>query len=320
MRSVIYKSMIVNLLGIFVFVSVMLIPQKAEAVEGASGFYLLGGKGSLAGIMPPAGNYFALDNYFYSGDISESEFILDVGELEFGVDADVVVSMPTALHVTDNIFMNGRIAYGIVVPVIYKDISIDLITTPGGSLIGGPISDDATSIGDPVLTAILGWSEGNLHSTFNVLLNVPIGEYDKDDIVNAGFNRWGLDLMVAVTYLNPETGIELTAAPGITFNGENDDTDYDSGNEFHLEFATMQHLSEKYAIGINGFYYKQITGDSGSATTEFKGRVVAIGPAFNFNFQLGNLPVSGKAKYFKEYSVENRLEGESAFLQFAIPL
>jgi len=250
MQSVMYKSRIVTLIGIFVFVSVLLTAKKAEAVEGAGGFYLLGGKGSLAGIMPPAGNYFVLDNYFYSGDASEP--IPDAGELEFGVDADAFVTLPTVLHVTDNTFLNGRIAYGMVIPVVYKDISVDLRTTSGGSLIDGPISEDATSIGDPVLTAILGWSEGNLHTTFNVLLNVPIGEYDKDDIVNAGFNRWGLDLTAAFTYLNPETGIELSAAPGITFNGENDDTDYDSGSEFHLEFAAMQHLSEKYAIGING--------------------------------------------------------------------
>jgi len=320
MQTLIYKPRIVELLGMFIFASIILIPLKAGAVEGASSFYLLGNKGSLAGTMAPAGNYFALDNYFYSGDVSKNKLIPDAGGLEFGVDADVVVTLPTALHVTDNTFLNGRIAYGLVIPVIYKDISVDLRTTPGGSFIDGPISEDATSMGDPVLTAILGWNEGNLHTTFNVLLNVPIGEYDKNDIVNAGFNRWGVDLTAAFTYLNPETDIELSAAPGITFNGENSDTDYDSGHEFHLEVAVMQHLSANYAVGINAYHYEQITNDSGTATSDFKGRVTAIGPAFNFNFQLGNLSVSGKAKYFKEYNVRNRLEGESAFLQFAIPL
>jgi len=112
----------------------------------------------------------------------------------------------------------------------------------------------------------------------------------------------------------------LTAAPGITVNGKNLDTDYRSGDEFHVEMAAMQHLSEKYAIGIIGYHYEQIDNDSGSAPDGFKGRVTAIGPALNFNFKVGEVPVSGKAKYLIESNVKNRMEGDAAFLQFAIPL
>jgi len=152
------------------------------------------------------------------------------------------------------------------------------------------------------------------------LLNVPVGDYDEGSLANAGFNRWGLDTTVAFTHQNPDTGIELTAAPGITFNGENRDTDYKSGDEFHLEFAAMQHLSEKYALGIIGYHYQQVNSDSGSAPDDFEGRVSAIGPAVNFNFKLGDLPVSGKVKYLVESNVKNRMEGDAAFIQFAIPL
>jgi hypothetical protein len=120
--------------------------------------------------------------------------------------------------------------------------------------------------------------------------------------------------------LNPDTGIELTAAPGITINGENRDTDYKSGDEFHLEFAAMQHLSEKYALGIIGYHYEQIDSDSGSAPDDFEGRVSSLCPAVNFNFKLGDLPVSGKVKYLVESNVKNRMEGDAAFIQFAIPL
>jgi hypothetical protein len=310
-----------NIPAALVFVVAMATSWQAAAVEGGSGFYLLGGKGSLAGVLAPAGNYLAVDTYFYSGDISHTEVLPTVGgELEVGLDAEVIVVITSALHVSELEVLGGRLAFGVVVPVVNQDLSADLTLNFDGEVIGGSENDEDTAIGDPLLTAILGWSEGNLHTTLNMLLNVPVGDYDEGSLTNAGFNRWGLDTTVAFTYLNPDSGIELTAAPGITVNGENRDTDYDSGDEFHLEFAAMQHLSEKYAIGIAGYHYEQISSDSGSAPDDFDGRVSAIGPALNFNFQIGDTPVYGKAKYLIESNVKNRMEGDAAFIQFAIPL
>lgn len=294
---------------------------QAEAVENGMGFYLLGGKGSLAGMLPPTGTYLAVDFYSYSGDISDSKSIPTVGgELEFGLDADVLLAITSALHVTEREVLSGRLAYGVVVPVVYQDLSAELTLDFEGGFIEGSEDETDTAFGDPLLTAILGWNEDNLHTTLNLLLNVPVGDYEEGSLTNAGFNRWGLDVTVAFTHLNPDTGLELTAAPGITLNGENRDTDYESGDEFHLELAAMQHLSEKYAVGVIGYHYEQINDDSGSAPDDFKGRVSAIGPAFSFNFKIGDQPVSGQAKYLVESNVKNRMEGEAAFLQFALPL
>lgn len=321
MRHFITRFWILNIPAVLVFIIAMATSWQATAVEGGSGFYLLGGKGSLAGVLPPTGTYLAVDTYYYSGDISTTEILPTVGgELEVGLDADVFLVITSALHVSDREVLNGRLAYGLVVPVVNQDLSADLTLDFDGVVIDGSEKDEDTAFGDPILTAILGWSEGNLHTTLNFLLNIPVGDYSEGSLVNASFNRWGLDATVAVTYLNPDTGIELTAAPGITFNGENRDTDYQSGDEFHVEFAAMQHLSEKYAIGVIGYHYEQLDNDSGSAPDGFKGRVSAIGPALNFNFQIGDTPVYGKAKYLIESNVKNRMEGDAAFLQFSIPL
>ena len=321
MRHTISRFWILNIQTAMVFVVAMAISWHVDAVEGGSGFYLLGGKGSLAGVLAPTGNYLAVDTYYYSGDISKNDDWPTVGgDLEFGLDADVFLAITTALHVSEHEILNGRLAFGLAVPVVYQDLSTDLELNFDGQVIGGSDSETDTAIGDPLLTAILGWNEGNLHTALNVLLNVPIGDYDEGSLANAGFNRWGLDTTVAFTYLNPDTGKELTVAPGITFNGKNRDTDYRSGDEFHVEVAAMQHLSEKYAIGVIGYHYEQLDNDSGSAPEGFKGRVSAIGPALNFNFQLGDVPVYGKAKYLHESNVKNRMEGDAAFLQFSIAL
>ncbi len=321
MRHILLRFWLLNILVVLIFFTTMAISWKVEAVEGGSGVYLLGGKGSQAGMLAPTGTYFSIDNYYYSGDISITKSLPTVGgELALGLDADVFLALVSVLHVTDRKVLNGRLAFGVVVPVVRQDLTVNATLDFGGVVIGGSENDKVTAFGDPLLTAILGWSEGNWHTTLNMLLNIPVGDYDEGQLANAGFNRWAFDATAAFTYLNPKTGVELTAAPGVTFNDKNRDTDYRSGDEFHLEFAAMQHLSEKYAIGINGYYYNQITGDSGSATDDFKGRVNALGPALNFNFSLGNLPVFGKAKYLREFDAKNRMEGYAAFLQFAIPL
>jgi hypothetical protein len=321
MRQAVPRFWTFNSPAVLVFVIAMAISWQVDAVEGGSGFYLLGTKGSLAGVLAPAGNYFAVDTYYYSGDISQTEALPIVGgDLEVGLDVDVFVAIASVLHVSELEFLGGRLAFGAVVPVVNQDISADLELNFDGQVIGGSEDDEATAIGDPLLTAILGWSDNNLHTTLNMLLNIPVGDYDEGSLTNAGFNRWGLDTTVAVTYLNPDTGNELTVAPGITVNGKNRDTDYRSGDEFHVEIAAMRHLSEKYAIGLIGYHYEQLNNDSGSAPDGYQGRVSAIGPALNFNFKLGDTPVYGKAKYLHEFNVKNRMEGDAAFLQLSIPL
>ena len=126
----------------------------------------------------------------------------------------------------------------------------------------------------------------------------------------------------AVTWLNQKSGLEVSGAAGFTFNAENPDTDYKTGTEFHFEYAAVQNFSKHFGIGINGYFYDQVTGDSGSGTNlgAFEGRAAAIGPVANLNFQLGKIPVSTSLKYFHEFDVQNRLEGDAGFFTLTMPL
>jgi len=83
-----------------------------------------------------------------------------------------------------------------------------------------------------------------------------------------------------MTWANAPTGTAISIAPGIMVNTENDETDYKTGTEFHLDFVINQFLSKSVAVGIRGYYYKQITGDSGSGAVlgDFKSESYGIGP------------------------------------------
>ncbi len=52
----------------------------------------------------------------------------------------------------------------------------------------------------------------------------------------------------------------------------------------------------------------------------FSSPVIALGPGNDFSFNLGSTHVSGNLRYFHEFDVENRLEGDAGYLNFVILL
>ena len=298
-------------------------PNEGQAAEGGLGFYLLGTKTSLAGFVPPPGTYLADFNYYYAGS-TDIDFNIGGVNVNGGVDADAYIKLLNGLWVAPDKVLGGHAAFSVAVPIGWKSVSagatVDRLVLNDVEL---NFEDDGTHIGDPVLGASLGWHEGNWHWSIGTLLNVPIGYWEQGDVTNMGFNRWAADLTGAVTYLDMKTGVELSAAAGFTFNGENQDTGYKTGTEFHLEGAAMQHFSKSFAVGLQGYLYQQVTGDSGPGTQflgDFEGRVIALGPGVDFSFNLGSTHVSGNLRYFHEFDVENRLEGDAGYLNFVIPL
>lgn len=291
----------------------------ALAVEGGTSFYLLGSKTTMSGYVPPPGVYGLLQNYAYTGkaDISFREAGVS---LSGGVDADAYIALPTALWVPDWDVLGGNLAFTLTTPLGAKWVSVGVLTNPFGIELNA--KRDNFAFGDPVLGTTLGWHDGNLHYSFGTLINVPIGQWKLGSPVNIGFNRWAVDGAGAITYLDTKTGLEISSTAGITYNFKNQDTDYKSGTEFHLEAAAMMHLSRTSSIGVNAYAYKQLTGDSGSDAIlgDFKGRVFAIGPAADYTFTIGSTPVATNFRYFYEFGEENRLHGHAFFLNVAIPL
>jgi hypothetical protein len=253
------------------------------------------------------------------------------------VDADLSVKARVALDVFSVLWvapqqvLGGHFGVGGLLPVGYQAVDIDVnaraaLAFPDGTVLQGGrsrgISGNTFAVGDPLATAFIGWSSGNWHWKVAGLLNMPFGEYSRTSLVNMGFNRWAADLTGSVTWLNPQSGFEVSLAAGFTFNGENPDTNYKTGTEFHLEGAVMRHLSRDFAVGVAGYHYQQVTGDSGpgAALGDFKGRVSAIGPNLTYNFQVGTVHFLTSARWLHEFNAKNRLEGNAGFVTVTIPL
>lgn len=323
------------------------VSDPCAAAESATSVYLLGSKGVMAGFTPPPGTYGVDASYYYSGSASGAAALgvtlrrtgrADAAGLDLAIEADIDVdgtayyNIPTVIWVAPGKVLDGNFGLSFMAPIGWKDVEVGIdakatLTFPnlGVTLARDEtfnFGDEESAFGDPLVTSFIGWHQGNWHYNVALLVNVPVGQWETGQLANIGFNHWAFDLTGALTWLDPKTGIELSAAAGFTFNTENPDTDYRSGTDFHVEFAAMQHLSKQFAIGVTGYHYRQITGDSGEGAIlgDFEGRVTAIGPAMTYDFMLGQLPVMTSLKWNHEFEAENRLEGDMGFFTLTIPL
>jgi hypothetical protein len=66
------------------------------------------------------------------------------------------------------------------------------------------------------------------------------------------------------TYFNPQTGHELSAVLGFTYNFTNQSTQYQNGVDMHLDWSAPQFLTKQFQAGLVGYVYKEVGCDSGS--------------------------------------------------------
>jgi hypothetical protein len=98
------------------------------------------------------------------------------------------------------------------------------------------------------------------------------------------------------------------------FNTENQDTNYQSGQEFHMDYTLGYHTGP-WSLGVGGYYYQQTTDDElygYSFLDGFRGRAFAVGPQVKYDYR--NMAFT--LKYLAETSVENRPQGSTLWFKF----
>jgi hypothetical protein len=68
---------------------------------------------------------------------------------------------------------------------------------------------------------------------------------------------------------------------------------------------------------VTGFWYQQVTGDSGSGASygDFKARSLGIGPVVSYSRKLGGSDFIAEFKWLHESKVKKRAEGDTLFLK-----
>jgi len=309
--------------SIFSVVCFVGICGTADGAEYGLGNYLLGLTIPMAGYTPPAGIYFQDSLYLYKGSASGTINFPFGNVVVAGLSEKFIINVATLSWFAPGSFLGGTFGVAATIPYGRVEVSADVaFTGPLGNNRQLSRFDSVTGIGDTAYSAILGWQNGNHHWNVTVTGFAPTGVYNPNRLANVGLNRPGVDVKGAYTWLDVKSGLEFSAALGMTFNLENTATNYSTGSELHLEAAINKTLANGFSFGVGGYWYQQITGDGGSGNRigPFKGRVAAIGPMIGYTFKAGELPISLSAKWFHEFDTENRLRGDSVFATLSMPL
>jgi hypothetical protein len=208
-------------------------------------------------------------------------------------------------------------------PALFLSFGVGANTTQsdqGGS--ASLSSQTVSGLTDVTPGATLGWTHSTDYWLVYLAGNIPVGSYDSQRLANIGIGHAALDAGGSYTHYIPRTGLSVSAAVGFTYNFENHSTAYQNGIDSHLGWSVMQSLSATWRVGLAGYVYYQLTGDSGSGDNcgPCKSRVASVGPELTYTFTVAGREWSANLRGYYEFWAENRLEGYAVFATLSIPL
>jgi hypothetical protein len=244
------------------------------------------------------------------------------GGVAGGLDARADLGFFGPTYTFETPVLRGQASISILGVAGHPQASIDAtLTGPLGRTISGSRNDDRTAFGDMIPQASLRWNFGANNLMTYATGDIPVGAYNVDRLANTGLGHSAIDAGGGYTYFDTTTGHEFSATLGFTYNFMNTSANYQNGADMHLDWGASQFLSKQLLIGLVGYWYNQISPDTGSGATlgSFESRVGGIGPQVGFIFPIGSgaqgfLSVKG----YKEFAAENRPSGWNAWVALVI--
>jgi hypothetical protein len=264
-------------------------------------------------------NYFA----YYNGSAGASHQFPIGGQLAANVDAISYADSPGAFWVTPLKVFGANYAPGVSIPFVWNQVSAQ-VTGPLGNTVSR--SDSVSGLGDvefwPVALTWTAWST-NLHVDFFGGIYAPTGDYQTGRLANQGLGYWTFEPGILISYLGQKNGIEFSTYIGYDINTKNNTTDYQSGQQFHIDVTLAQHFplgSGFLGIGANGFYLQQTTGDSGSGARlgSFEEMTAGVGPVLSYIGQIGKAPFAAEVKWLPQIGTQNTLKGNYIWFKVAV--
>jgi hypothetical protein len=284
--------------------------MESAATEYAFSTYGLGSAAFGAGVTPPPGTYVTEAASFYSATIGTTVSFGGI-TINPGAAVDAFAAATNILYVPQRKVLGGHLGLAVTLPVGHLDIEATL---------GGPFglsrSTDGWGFGDVTSRAQLGWQHGELSHLVYVQAVAPTGRWQRGFSPIIGLHRPGIDTGWAFTWTDRTKKLQLNGSTGVTFNFENTETDYKSGDEFHFEWAVGLEFAPGLLIGVVGYDYRQISDDSGAGARigPFRGRVDAVGPGLTYTTLFGQTPFILNVRHYHEFNVHNRWEGQSTIV------
>ncbi len=278
----------------------------AVATENSGTHYPVGLDTVVSGVLPPPGTY--LFNYsvaYAANRLNDS----NGDSLIPGFRVRSAVNSVRLLQTWDTSILGANPVSEIVVPLVYAYAE--------NSRRG---NQDKFGIGDINLAPFqLAWHSPSFHAYAGPRIFLPTGGYDRNDVVNIGLNYYTIGMSLGMSWF-PVKELQIGTKFFYNTNTRNSSTQYRSGNELSMDYVVGYQLNEKFNVGVNGYYYRQLTDDKVNGRLfrdGFKGEVLAVGPTLRYNL---TEKVALTVKHQHEVLAYNRPRGDRFWLQFVIPL
>ena len=294
----------------------------AKAEEGGSGHYLPGAMASFVDGVPLEKTFIARYNFVsWNASASASRQIPIANLVTAGADIESYANGLSLLWRPPFGEINDCWSYAMsaTIPYVNLDITADVITK--GIAINR--SDSISGIGDIVLMPVM--LNQNIDPDFNINYRLgvyaPTGRYEVGRLANTGKNFWTIEPTVGFMYFGQKNGREASIFLGGDYNFENPDTDYQSGVQLHVDGTLAQHFplwGGLAGVGVNGYWYEQVEGDSGSGAIlgDFKARTAGLGPVISYASKIGDVELIGELKWLHE--METKLRPSGDFIWFKL--
>lgn len=254
--------------------------------------------------------------------------VLVKGTVNARIKVDAVV--PKLVYVSEDPILGGRYGGYIAVPLLNKsrDITVNVTTPLPPALqqkIGLAASQAASGskrgLGDIELASFIGWKFESLSIVAAMNVDLPTGSFDKNSQVNLGLNSYSFRPLVSAAW-STESGFDIAAAMSYNVSTANRETDYKSGQYFHMEYVGTYQFTGNFKAGLQGYVLHQTTDDkdpSGSSALPLvngnRARVTSLGPVMSY--QTDDLKTQIELKYLREMSARARPEGDLALITFS---
>lgn len=283
----------------------------AQAKEGGDQYPNGAEAREMVGALPPPGDYFINYAGYYSGTLRDGSG----DKVRFGGREAKVNATFDALRyikVTHTKILGADWGWHVIVPLVHQSMDFPPLGGRGSRSSVGDITIDPL---------VLGWHFGDWHAIAGLDINLPTGHFDKDDSrKSVGANYYSYEPVLALTYRN-QSGFEGSIKLMYNIKTKNQDTDYQSGDEFHFDYWVGQHQGP-WAYGLGGYYLKQTTNDKykgrsvaavdGVYDEGRRGQVFAIGPSLSYTSKGG---ISFIGQWQHETMVENRFAGDKFYFK-----
>jgi hypothetical protein len=323
--------------ALFSFAVIVYSVNSSWADEDGTSFWIPGFFGSLAAAPLQPG--WAMTSIFYNTNVSASGNAALAREITIGdfnpkinvsvnasVHADVPVGFVMPSYTFATPFLGGQASAFLLVGYGTNDTSLNAsaeATTdipPLSITRSVALQQDTTGFTDLIPVFTDRWNAGVNNYMVYLTGDIPVGLYSSSNLANIGLGHGAIDGGVGYTYLDPKVGHEFSAVAGLTGNFENPSTNYTSGIDFHLDWAAAQFLSKQVFVGPVGYFYQQLTPDSGCAPVlcPFESRVIGIGPQIGYIFPVAGMQGYLNLKGYGEFANANRPDGWNVWLTFVL--